>query len=416
MEIIKLPESVQYILSRLNKNNYEAYVVGGCVRDSLMKRIPHDWDICTSALPEQVMEIFNEHQIIPTGLKHGTVTIVIDKEPFEVTTYRIDGEYEDNRHPKNVVYTKSLHEDLMRRDFTINALAYNPTEGIIDIVDGIKDIKNKTIRCVGNSGERFREDALRMLRAIRFAARYSFRIHHKTIFSILANKELLKNISIERISSEILKTLSSNYVNSRIYYLLATCVKQIIPELDNTNVVNISYKVERSPADIYVRLALLLNFDEEKLPEVLKRLRFDNDTIKKVCNVSKFGKYICFEVAAPFNKEIHQECFYKYLARILIKELGNKMAISSIHFAALLQEYKYNDIIRLIDFVNTEIENNSCCSIAQMQIDGNDLVNIGFCGIEVGKCLNTLLEEIMQDKLENNRECLLKRAEELRNL
>lgn len=390
--------------------------MGGCVRDSLMGITPHDWDICTSALPEEVTELFNEYQIIPTGLKHGTVTIVINKESFEITTYRIDGEYEDNRHPKNVIYTKSLYEDLMRRDFTINALAYNPNEGIIDIVNGIEDIKNKTIRCVGNSGERFREDALRILRAIRFAARYSFRIHHKTIFSILANKELLKNISIERISSEILKTLSSNYVNSLIYYLLATCVEQIIPELNNTNVVNISYKVERSPADIYVRLALLLNFNGEKLPEVLKRLRFDNDTIKKVCNVSKFGKYICFEVAAPFNKEIHQECFYKYLARILIKELGNKMAISSIYFAALLQEHKYDDIIRLINFVNTEIENNSCCSIAQMQIDGNDLIDMGFCGIEVGKCLSILLEEIMQDKLENNRNCLLKRVEELRNL
>lgn len=408
MEVIKLPKTVQYILNQLINNNHEAYVVGGCVRDSLMKITPHDWDICTSALPEQVIEVFNEHQVIPTGLEHGTVTVVINEGMFEITTYRIDGEYEDNRHPKNVVYTKNLHKDLLRRDFTINALAYNPTEGVIDIVGGIEDIKNKTIRCVGNAGERFREDALRMLRAIRFATRYSFSIHHNTLFSIFANKKLLKNISAERINSEIVKTLSCDYVSSRNFYLIASCVKQIIPELTDIGIINTSYKAEMSPNDIYVRLALLFNFEGEELLEILKRLKFDNDTIKKVCNISKFGRYICFATV--------QGGFYKHLARILIKELGNKIAILSIHFAALLQENRYNDIITLIDFVNTEVENNSCCSIAQMQINGNDLIDMGFRGKEVGDCLNILLEEIMQDKLENNREYLLKRAEGLRNI
>ena len=146
MGSIKLPEKVEHILNKLNDSGYEAYVVGGCIRDVLMNKIPNDWDVCTSALPQQIIEVFCDYQIIPTGLKHGTVTIVIDRECFEVTTFRVDGEYENNRHPKDVLYTKSLHQDLMRRDFTINALAYNPQKGIIDVTGGLKDIKSRTIR------------------------------------------------------------------------------------------------------------------------------------------------------------------------------------------------------------------------------------------------------------------------------
>ena len=407
MEAIKIPQSVQYILNQLNKNNFEAYIVGGCVRDSIMKIVPHDWDICTSALPEQVVKVFENHQIIPTGLKHGTVTVIVDEIPFEITTYRIDGEYEDNRHPKNVVYTQNVEKDLLRRDFTINALAYNPNEGIIDIVNGIEDINNKIIKCVGNAGERFREDALRILRAIRFATRYNFDIHYSTIFSILANKKLLKNISKERIYSEMIKTLSNDYVSAKNFYLLGICIKEIVEELKNVDFRSLSHKIEKYQSDIYVRLALLFDFDEETLLTTLKQLKYDNDTIRAVCGISKYGKYICEE---------YNNIDSKYLARLLIKELGNKMALLSVDFAAILHEEEYNKIIKLKDCILIEVENNACCNISQMHINGNDLIKLGFQGIEIGICLNTLLEEIMQDKLRNEKGSLLNRAKELVNI
>ena len=406
---IKLPEKVEYILNKLNDGGYEAYAVGGCIRDMLMNNVPNDWDVCTSALPQQIIEVFSDYQIIPTGLKHGTVTIVIDKESFEVTTFRVDGEYENNRHPKKVLYTQSLHKDLMRRDFTINALVYNLNKGIVDIVGGLKDIKSRTIRCVGNAEQRFQEDALRMLRAIRFATRYSFKIHHKTKRAILDNKELLKNISVERINSEIVKTLSSEYVDSRNCYLLATCIQQIIPEIDDDSIMYISHQIEKSPADIYVRLALMFNFEEGKLFEVLNRLKFDNNTIKKICNVSKYGKYLCY-----FTSNVGENTNLRFISRLLLKELGNKMAISSIHFASLLQEYKAHLFQQLIKITEEEVANNSCCSISQMQINGNDLINLGFCGKEIGRCLDVLLLEIMQDKLQNNNNCLIRRANEIK--
>lgn len=208
---LRLPSNVKYILNKLNVCGYEAYVVGGCVRDSIIGLIPHDWDICTSALPEQIIKVFNDHKIIPTGLKHGTVTVVIDNEQYEITTYRIDGKYKDNRHPSEVTFTSSLKEDLKRRDFTVNAMAYNPSIGLIDFFGGKKDITNRVIKCVGRPDDRFNEDALRILRAIRFSITLGYDIEFKTLQSIYRNKSLLKNISIERINTEITKAFSCGY-------------------------------------------------------------------------------------------------------------------------------------------------------------------------------------------------------------
>lgn len=188
--IIKLPENVELILSKLNNNGYEAYIVGGCVRDSLLGLVPHDWDICTSALPEQILEAFNDYKIIPTGLKHGTVTIVIDASQYEITTYRIDGEYEDNRHHKEVSFTSNLKDDLSRRDFTINAMAYSPLIGLIDYFNGQDDLNKKIIKCVGDPNKRFNEDALRILRCLRFSSTYNFSIETKTSKSIHDNAYL----------------------------------------------------------------------------------------------------------------------------------------------------------------------------------------------------------------------------------
>ena len=207
--VMQIPEKVEYIINVLMKNGYEAYAVGGCVRDSILGRVPEDWDITTSAQPEQVKALF--HRTIDTGIQHGTVTVMMDKEGFEVTTYRIDGEYEDSRHPKNIEFTSNLEEDLKRRDFTINAMAYNPKDGLVDIFGGIEDLNKKIIRCVGNANDRFSEDALRILRAVRFAGQLGFAIEEQTKEAIVALAPTLKNISAERIRVELDKLLMGKH-------------------------------------------------------------------------------------------------------------------------------------------------------------------------------------------------------------
>ena len=204
---MKIPQNANLIIHRLQNAGFEAFAVGGCVRDSLLGLTPHDWDICTSAKPEQIKACFEDFNTIDIGIKHGTVAIIVDKEPFEVTTYRVDGEYRDNRHPESVTFTSNLREDLARRDFTVNAIAYNEEYGIADFYGGESDLKNRLIRCVGNPDERFREDALRILRALRFASCYRFSIENETAAAIHRNSGLLNNIASERIQSELVRLL-----------------------------------------------------------------------------------------------------------------------------------------------------------------------------------------------------------------
>ena len=205
--VFEIPQKVEIIINILEKAGYEAYAVGGCVRDALLGRTPNDWDITTSAKPEQVKALF--HRTVDTGIAHGTVTVLLEKEGFEVTTYRVDGEYEDGRHPKEVTFTACLEEDLKRRDFTINAMAYNPRKGLVDLFEGQKDLENKVIRCVGDPLERFTEDALRIMRAVRFSAQLGFSLEEETrkVLSVLAPN--LKHVSAERIQVELIKLLVS---------------------------------------------------------------------------------------------------------------------------------------------------------------------------------------------------------------
>ena len=270
---IRIPRDATFIINKLEENGYEAYVVGGCVRDSLLGIEPHDWDICTSALPEQVIEVFKEYKVLLTGLQHGTVTIIIDTEPFEITTYRIDGEYEDNRHPTKVEFVSNLELDLMRRDFTINAMAYNDKNGLVDLFGGIEDIKNKVIRCVGNPDERFTEDALRMLRAIRFAVRFNCAIDKETMCSLLAHKSLLKNISVERISSELTKTLSypNDIKSAMLMMTLIELLKIVVPDMYLIDTEDVCQRLIRSNPVFEIRLATL--FDFKDIETVLKQLR-----------------------------------------------------------------------------------------------------------------------------------------------
>lgn len=226
--ILEIPKNAETILHILEKAGYEAYVVGGCVRDSILGRSPDDWDITTSAKPEQVKALF--HRTVDTGLQHGTVTVLMEKEGYEVTTYRVDGEYEDGRHPKEVTFTASLKEDLKRRDFTINAMAYNPSSGLVDLFGGLEDIERKIIRCVGNPLERFTEDALRIMRAVRFSAQLGFAIEEETRKALKVLAPNLKHVSAERIQVELVKLLMSPHPDYLRVAYEAGITAEFLPE------------------------------------------------------------------------------------------------------------------------------------------------------------------------------------------
>lgn len=228
--VLTIPEKVEFIINKLETAGFEAYAVGGCVRDSILGRKPDDWDITTSAKPEQVKALFR--RTVDTGLQHGTVTVMIDKEGFEVTTYRVDGEYEDGRHPKEVTFTASLEEDLKRRDFTINAMAYNTSSGLVDMFGGLEDIKKKIIRCVGNPLERFTEDALRIMRAVRFSAQLGFEIEKETKAALSVIAPNLKNVSAERIETELVKLLVSPHPDYLRTAWETGITKEFLPEFD----------------------------------------------------------------------------------------------------------------------------------------------------------------------------------------
>ena len=322
---IQIPQKVSSIIHTLQQHGHEAYAVGGCVRDSLLGRIPNDWDITTSAKPEEVKALF--HRTIDTGIQHGTVTVMIEKEGFEVTTYRIDGEYTDSRHPKEVIFTPDLKEDLRRRDFTINAMAYNEEQGLVDCFGGREDLEQHIIRCVGNAEERFTEDALRILRALRFAAQLGCSVEEDTMSAIRKLAPTLANISAERIQAELLKMLvSPNPSMMRIVY--ETGISAVImPEWDRVmeteqNNPHHKYSVGEhticaleavEPQKVY-RLAMLFHdfgkpltktTDDEGIDHfyghaevsaelaetIMRRLKFDNDTMETVCKLVKYHDY-----------------------------------------------------------------------------------------------------------------------------
>lgn len=382
--MLKLPKNVEYLLKKLNENNYEAYIVGGCVRDSLIGLEPHDWDICTSALPNQILEVFSDFKIIPTGLKHGTVTICIEDEQYEITTYRIDGEYEDNRHPKKVAFVNNLIEDLKRRDFTINSMAYNPNTGLIDFFNGKEDIKNKIIRCVGNANDRFNEDALRILRAIRFSITLKYDIELETLLSIYENKQLLKNISIERITSELTKILSCGYS-----ILLGLIIRVIVPELTYKM---IEYANIQNDMSLNAKLVNLFNLDN--VYDILKRLKFDNKTIKNVCNIRQMIKFVQEEKERLGPRSLNKYIMYY-----------NEDIIEDVICCLKYKDKKLaTEMSKCLNKCKKE-----CYKVSHLKINGNDLINLGYQGKAIGKLLNYLLFEVIEDKLKNNRKDLLKR-------
>lgn len=411
--VIKMPPAVENILNKLNESGYESYIVGGCVRDSILRLTPHDWDICTSATPNEVMSVFSNYRIIPTGLKHGTVTVVIDNKPYEITTYRIDGEYEDSRHPQNVTFTKNLTEDLSRRDFTINAMAYNPKVGVVDVFGGCEDLHKQILRCVGNPNDRFSEDALRIMRAIRFAATYGLCIDLPTVIAMNNCKEQLKNISCERINSEITKMLQSDRY-SLAFTLTYTiqCFFEVIPELKNIYDENMVVRFSKSHESLSTRMALLFDFDTEIQKSVLSRLKYSNIEIKNTIEVREYGRKIIDE----YNNQENMN----YFAKQILHDIQFENAICAFDYALayLEEEYEYSriqdkELLSLGCELYSAYNDNECYTLSKLVVDGNDVAQYGFKGKEIGVILNYLLDMVMRGVLKNDRDILLKRLAEL---
>jgi poly A polymerase len=411
---IALPKDVKHIIDVLMENGYEAYAVGGCVRDSILGRVPGDWDITTSALPMQVKGLFR--RTVDTGIQHGTVTVMLGRNGYEVTTYRIDGKYEDSRHPESVEFTPKLEEDLKRRDFTINAMAYNDEHGIVDIFDGVGDLQRKIIRCVGNAHDRFDEDALRILRAVRFSAQLGFGIEENTA---RAAKELavnLKKISSERIHMEFNKMLKSPHPD---YFSVADAIgimEIVLPEYhvmsaeDKAFVGALAKECACQLPERYAAMLFMSGGYSEEDPadtakRVLKRLKLDNDTINTASMLLRFGM---LEITDDESRIRH-----------IIYETGDKNILRILDFRTAYEKCIGNDIAdvrRMYDICNMIFERGDCVSLKNLAITGKELIAMGVpAGRQMGEILNSLLMLVLDNPQLNDREQLSKEALKILN-
>ncbi|MBQ6843279.1 MAG: CCA tRNA nucleotidyltransferase [Agathobacter sp.] len=440
---VEVPVDVKNIIETLEANGYEAFAVGGCVRDTLLLRVPGDWDVTTSAKPEEVKKLFSH--TIDTGIQHGTVTVMVNQVGYEVTTYRIDGEYEDARHPKEVTFTQNLVEDLKRRDFTINAMAYNDRIGLVDEFDGIGDLERKVIRCVGNPMERFAEDALRMLRAIRFSAQLGFAIEEETKAAIRELAPTLSKVSRERIAVELVKILVSDHPEEiRTAYELGL-TKVFMPEFDvamETEQHNPHHQytvgehsivaMQNVKAERLIRLIMLLHdlakpvvlttddngYDHfvghqqagaDMARGILRRLKFDNATIDFVYRMIRHH-----DDRPPMDN--------KALVRRRISQIGleNMPMMIEIKRADILGQSQHNFAEKMgyVDDLEKAylevIEKKHCVDKKDLSVNGKDLIAMGMKpGEEIGVVLDLLFEIVLNDPKLNEREKLLERANKL---
>ena len=435
-----IPNNVQYVLEQLHLKGHEAYIVGGCVRDMILGIVPQDYDVTTSAEPEEVKAIFP--RTIDTGIEHGTVTVMIDKEGFEVTTYRIDGDYLDHRRPDTVLFTKSLEEDLKRRDFTINAMAYNEEEGIIDHFNGQEDLELGILRCVGVAQERFTEDALRMLRAIRFAARFAFVIEASTAKAIGELNHLIQNISGERVRMELTKILCSKHPEYIEYLVTYGLLEHVIPEfmpcvgLAQNHPYHV-YDVDRHTyeclknvrAEEGLRWAVYLHdigkgyakttddhgidhfhghptISVAKADVILKRLKFDNRTKKRVLLLIAYHDY---RFAANLKSvrramaKIGKDLFMEYLDVQVADIKGQNPDKEAVRMVEIgLKAQLYEEVLAL----------EQCVEIKDLTIGGEDLIAAGLPrGKVIGEVLNHLLDLVIESPDKNQASVLLKEVE-----
>lgn len=438
---IDMPPNVNAIIHMLQDTGYKAYIVGGCVRDSIMNRVPHDWDICTSARPEQMLEVFKDYRVIETGLQHGTVTVIVDDEQYECTSFRIDGTYSDNRRPDSVTFIDDITEDLKRRDFTINAMAYNDEEGLIDPFDGMSDIKRGIIRCVGNASDRFNEDALRMLRAIRFAAQLSFVIEDNTSFELNRQKGSLVNVSAERITSEFNKiVISDRFVAMLVLYFHV--FTQFIPELkdmlefpqNNPHhmydvLIHTLYTVASCQNDLILRLAALFHdigkphsyqdgndgirhfvghsiVGADTTDEIMRRLKYDNNTRSAVVQLILHHDFPFVAKPSAVKRWLNK------VGEIQLKRLIDLRRADIKGQKIPYDREKMRKIDDFADVLNQVLEEQQCFSMKDLAINGDDLIALDFVpGKKLGKVLKSLLMSVIDNTLPKDRETLLKVAQ-----
>lgn len=432
----EIPKKVEIIINTLEEAGFEAYAVGGCVRDALLGRTPNDWDITTSAKPEQVKVLF--HRTVDTGIAHGTVTVLLEKDGFEVTTYRVDGEYEDGRHPKEVTFTASLEEDLKRRDFTINAMAYNPKKGLVDLFEGQKDLEDKVIRCVGDPLERFTEDALRIMRAVRFLAQLGFSLEENTRKALSVLAPNLKHVSAERIQVELVKLLVSPHPDYLRTAYEAGITKEFLPEFDRCmetpqNTPHHCYSVGEHilhsllyvQEDKVLRLTMLLHDigkpvvrttdkngrdhfkmhapEGEKMAKgILRRLKFDNDTIGKVCRLIRWHDLRPTPEMTDVRKAMNvigEDIFPMWME----VQYADNQAKSD--YRRLEKEARQAGVRKSWEVITRE---EQCVSLKKLAVTGSDLIAAGMKpGKEVGNTLNALLELVLENPEKNTKQTLL---------
>lgn len=438
-----MPKNVDTAINLLQSAGFEAYAVGGCVRDSLLGKTPNDWDITTSAKPEDMKSVFADFHCIDTGIKHGTVTVVIDGEPLEITTFRLDGEYEDNRHPKSVTFTSDLGADLGRRDFTVNAMAYSKMTGTVDLFGGQNDLKNGIIRCVGDPDRRFNEDVLRILRALRFASALDFEIEEKTAQSLLKNRALLGNISEERIAKELLKLVCGKGAK-RILTDFAPVLFEILPELqpmyknshDNPHHCYDIYEhtliaVESIDPEPTLRFAMLLHdcgkpavkkFDENGVAHFYGHQRISAEISAQILarlKVSnKFRDEILFLVSNHDRWELYEntEKMPRYLSKFGLDGVLNLLKVMRADVLAQSPEYRYrlDQIADAEETAKNLAAQKPCLSLSELQINGRTLMDIGIPqGRKLGAVLAQLLDEVIDGVTKNTQEALTTRAREI---
>ena len=433
---IQLPEDVKFIIDKLKTAGFDAYAVGGCVRDSLLGRVPNDWDITTSAKPEETKALFA--RTIDTGIQHGTVTVMLHRNGYEVTTYRVDGEYEDSRHPKEVTFTADLSEDLKRRDFNINAMAYNDEAGLVDIFGGEKDLEDGIVRCVGDANERFDEDALRIMRAVRFSAQLGFSIEEKTRTAICGYAERLRKVSAERIQVELTKLVESPHPEYLRTAWETGITAVVLPEFDRLMELpqnnphhcysageHTLHAMQAIPADKCLRLAALFHdfgkaecrttdengkdhfyghadISAERSRTILRRLRYDNDTIDRV-----------YALVRWHDMEIQPE---RKAVRRAVSKTGQE------YFVPLLQ-LKQADLDAQSDYQRAEKQTwldelhviyeqicaeGDCLSLKDLAVNGRDLIQAGVKpGPILGEILKGMLDLVLEDPSRNTKEYLL---------
>lgn len=437
---INIPDAPKQLMKVLLEAGYEAYVVGGCVRDFLLGHEPHDWDICTNALPDQMKECFASYHVIETGLQHGTLTVMVDHVGYEITTYRIDGEYTDHRHPDSVQFVGRLQEDLMRRDFTINAMAADISGKIRDFYDGQFDLKHKLIRCVGDPNKRFTEDPLRILRAMRFESKLGFTVEESTEDAMRRHRHLLQHISAERINSELTGILMGDCSSTLIRFpdVLSVCIPEIEPCIGfqqnnphhNRDVWGHTiFAVSVAPKDLYTRLTLLYHdigkplcysfeggvghfyghaaISRDIAEKSLRELRFDNQTIKSVTQLVE-----AHDRTIEPRKPVIRRCLNKMGLEQFLRLLDVKEADYAAQAQLCGDRLHKVEILQMTnEILAAQIRQEDCFSFKDLAINGNDLIQLGYKpGKKIGTVLNQLLEMVIDGTMENSKDLLIQWA------